>query len=120
MTITLTKSFGFEAAQYLDSFPEGHKCRRMHGHSFVVEISITGPVDERTGIYVDHAEISRAVEPLIAQLDHACLNDIPGLENPTIELMCLWFWQRLKPLLPGLSEIRLQETPRAWCIYRGD
>jgi 6-pyruvoyltetrahydropterin/6-carboxytetrahydropterin synthase len=120
MTVTLTKSFSFEAAQFLPRFPEGHKCRNMHGHSFVVEVSITGAVDELTGIYMDHAEISRAMEPVINELDHACLNDLPGLENPTIEVICRWIWNKLKPSLPGLSEIRLYETARAWCSYRGE
>ena len=120
MTVTLTKSFSFEAAQYLPNFPEGHKCRRLHGHSFKVEVSICGEVDERTGIYVDHAQISHAMGAVIAELDHVCLNDLPGMENPTIELMCRWLWRRLKPALPGLCEIRLFETERAWCSYRGD
>ena len=120
MHITLTKAFDFEAAQFLDTFPEGHKCRRMHGHSFKLEISVRGPVDPATGIFYDHARISDAMRPLLAQLDHALLNEIPGLEKPTIELMCRWLWDRLAPHLPGLHEIKLHETPRAWCTYRGD
>ncbi len=119
MKVTLTKSFTFEAAQYLPSFPEDHKCRKIHGHSFTIEVSISGEVDEQTGIFVDHAEISRAMEPLLAQVDHACLNHIPGLENPTIERLCRWFWNKLMPTLPGLCEIRIYETQRAWCTYRG-
>jgi 6-pyruvoyltetrahydropterin/6-carboxytetrahydropterin synthase len=120
MTITLCKDYEFESAQLLPQFPEGHKCRKLHGHSFQVTISVRGPVDEATGIFYDHAAISDAMRPIIAQLDHAYLNDIPGLENPTIELMARWFWEKLTPSLPGLHEIILHETPRARCIYRGD
>jgi 6-pyruvoyltetrahydropterin/6-carboxytetrahydropterin synthase len=120
MTITLCKDFGFEAAQALTCFPEGHKCRNIHGHSFLVTISVTGPVEATTGLFYDHAKISDAMRPLITLLDHAYLNEVAGLENPTIENMARWFWERLTPQLPGLSEIVIHETPRARCIYRGD
>ena len=120
MTIVLAKDFEFESAQSLPHFPEGHKCRDLHGHSFKVTISVRGEVDEATGIFYDHARISAAMLPLVGQLDHHHLNEIPGLENPTIELMCRWLWQRLEPSLPGLYEIVLHETARARCVYRGD
>jgi len=120
MKITLCKDFEFEAAQSLTTFPEGHKCRKLHGHSFKVTISVTGEVDPKTGIFYDHARISEAMRPLIAVLDHGYLNEVPGLEIPTIEFMARWFWEKLSPLLPGLSEIVLHETPRARCVYRGE
>jgi 6-pyruvoyltetrahydropterin/6-carboxytetrahydropterin synthase len=120
MNIILQKDFEFEAAQALPTFPEGHKCRGIHGHSFKVTISVRGPVDPSTGLFYDHAKISEAMRPLIAQLDHSYLNTVPGMEIPTIELMCRWFWERLEAHLPGLYEIELHETPRARCIYRGD
>lgn len=120
MMITLCKDFEFEAAQALPHFPPGHKCRNVHGHSFKVTISVSGPVDPQTGIFYDHARISEAMRPILQQLDHAYLNDLPGLENPTIELMARWLWEKLAPQLPGLAEIILHETPRARCIYRGD
>jgi len=116
----LVKDYTFEAAQTLPNVPPGHKCRYMHGHSFKVEISIEGEVDPQTGWIYDHAQISRAMDPLIELLDHKYLNEVPGLENPTIELMAFWFWQRLQPQLPGLCEIVLHETPTARCIYRGE
>jgi 6-pyruvoyltetrahydropterin/6-carboxytetrahydropterin synthase len=119
MKITLSKDFDFEAAQALPSFPEGHKCRQLHGHSFHLTVSVTGEV-QANGLFYDHAKISEAMKPLLAQVDHHYLNDIPGLENPTIELMAKWFWDRLAPALPGLSEIVLHETPRARCSYRGE
>lgn len=120
MIIILSKDFDFEAAQSLPQFPVGHKCRNIHGHSFKVTISVRGPVDEASGIYYDHAAISDAMRPIIEQLDHAHLNEIVGLENPTIELMARWFWEKLTPQLPGLYEIVLHETPRARCVYRGE
>jgi 6-pyruvoyltetrahydropterin/6-carboxytetrahydropterin synthase len=116
----LTKDFRFEAAQTLPNVPATHKCGRMHGHSFLVEISVEGEVNPATGWIYDHAEISRSMNPLVDQLDHAYLNEIPGLENPTIELMAHWLWQKLSPQLPGLAEIVIHETPSARCSYRGE
>lgn len=92
----------------------------MHGHSYKVEISVTGPVDAASGWVMDHAEISRLAKPLFAELDHRCLNDIAGLENPTFEQLAGWLWERLKPSLPALSEITIHETPTSRCIYRGN
>jgi 6-pyruvoyltetrahydropterin/6-carboxytetrahydropterin synthase len=119
MKARLTKDFFFEAAQTLPKVPFDHKCGKMHGHSFRVEVSVEGEVDAATGWIYDHAQISEAMKPLVAQLDHAYLNDIPGLENPTIELMAAWFWEKLTPLCPGLCEIVIHETPWARCSYRG-
>jgi 6-pyruvoyltetrahydropterin/6-carboxytetrahydropterin synthase len=119
MRARLTKDFNFESAQTLPSAPEGHKCRRMHGHSFKVEISVEGEVDPSSGWVYDHADISGAMKPLVTQLDHAYLNEVPGLENPTIENMAAWFWDKLAPQLPGLCEIAIHETPTARCLYFG-
>ena len=96
MRARLTKEFRFEAAHTLPSLPEGHKCRKMHGHSFKVEISVEGAVDEEIGWVYDHKQISLAMEPLLAELDHGYLNDIEGLESPTIERMAGWFWKKLE------------------------
>lgn len=119
MRARLTKDFTFEAAQTLPAAPEGHKCRKMHGHSFKVEVSIEGEVDPTTGWVYDHAVIGAAMKPLVAQLDHSYLNDIPGLENPTIENMAAWFWGKIEGRCPGLCEIVIHETPTARCVYRG-
>lgn len=120
MKCRLTKDFRFEAAQTLPSLPGDHKCKRMHGHSFMVEISVEGAVDEKIGWVYDHARISRVMEPLIETLDHSYLNDIEGLPNPTIENMAAWFWGKLSPHLPGLCEIVIHETPAARCVFRGE
>ncbi len=119
MKARLTKEFRFEAAQTLPNVPEGHKCRQMHGHSFKVEVSIEGEVDEKVGWVYDHAVISRAMEPLLELLDHGYLNEFEGLENPTIEIMAAWFWRKLEPDCPGLCEIVIHETPTARCVFRG-
>lgn len=116
----LAKDFFFESAQTLPLAPAGHKCRGMHGHSFKLEIVVEGEVDPETGWVYDHARISRAVDPLLELLDHKYLNEVPGLENPTIELMGAWFWEKLSPQLPGLAEIVIHETPTARCIFRGE
>ena len=114
------KSITFEAAHRLPNVPEGHKCARLHGHSFRVEIHVSGPIDAQTGWVVDFADVKAAFKPLFAQLDHHYLNEIEGLENPTSEVIARWIWQRLKPALPGLSEIVLHETCTAGCRYTGD
>src|ERR1044071_8132877 len=115
----LTKDFTFEAAQTLPNAPEGHKCRGVHGHSFKVEVSVEGDVDPKTGWVYDHARISDAMKSLMKKLDHAYLNNIEGLENPTIENMAEWFWKKLESQCPGLCEIVVHETSTARCVYRG-
>lgn len=119
MQARLTKDFTFEAAQTLPNAPEGHKCRLMHGHSFKVEVSVEGEVDPDVGWVYDHARISRAMNPLLEMLDHSYLNEIEGLDNPTIENMAAWFWRKLLPDCPGLCEIVIHETPTARCVFRG-
>lgn len=117
--VRLTRRFGFEAAHRLPQAPEGHKCRRLHGHSFKVELACAGEVDPRTGWLIDFAEIKAAFEPIYNQLDHRCLNDIDGLENPTAEILAKWIWTRVKPALPMLAEVIVEETCTARCTYRG-
>ncbi len=119
MRARLTKDFTFEAAQTLPNAPAGHKCRGVHGHSFKVEVSVEGSVDPKTGWVYDHASISDAMKPLLKMLDHAYLNDVEGLENPTIEKMAEWLWKKLEFQCPGLCEIVVHETPTARCVYRG-
>ena len=113
------KAFTFEAAHMLPQVPEGHKCKRLHGHSFRAEIHVSGPVDEK-GWVMDFAGIKEAWQPLHAVLDHHYLNEVEGLENPTSENIARWIWARLKPELPGLSKIVLNETCEAGCIYEGE
>jgi 6-pyruvoyltetrahydropterin/6-carboxytetrahydropterin synthase len=119
MKLELRKTFQFEAAHLLPLLPEAHKCRRLHGHSFQVEVVVEGENDPRLGWVMDYADISAAFKPLWEQLDHNYLNEIPGLENPTSEIVAVWIWERLKPVLPLLKEIVVAETCTARCVYRG-
>lgn len=120
MRVELTKTYRFEAAHRLPRVPPDHKCHRLHGHSFAVDVSVEGEVDERMGWLVDFADISAVVEPIVArELDHRTLNDVPGLENPTSEILCRWLWERLAPRLAGLSSVTVHETCAARCTYRG-
>lgn len=114
------KEFTFESAHRLPYVPEGHKCGRLHGHSFKVAIHLSGDIDPATGWIRDFSEIKAIFKPLYELLDHNYLNDIPGLENPTSEVLAKWIWQQLKPLLPELSAIRIYETCTSGCIYYGD
>jgi len=114
------KVFHFDAAHRLPRVPEGHKCAKMHGHSFRVEIHVGGKADSDSGWVMDFADIAAAFEPLLEQLDHKNLNGIAGLENPTSENLCRWIWRRLKPVLPQLSRIVLQESPESGCVYEGE
>ena len=121
MRVELTREYSFEAAHRLPMVPPDHKCFRMHGHSFRIEVRVAGEVDERMGWLLDFGDITAVVEPLLKrELDHRTLNDIPGLENPTSELLCVWLWKRLRPLLRDLTEITVHETCAARCTYRGD
>jgi 6-pyruvoyltetrahydropterin/6-carboxytetrahydropterin synthase len=120
MIAEIYKEFHFEAAHHLPFVPEGHKCARLHGHSFHVRLSVRGEVDPATGWVLDFGDIKQLFGPLHDQLDHRYLNDIDGLENPTSEHIARWIWQRLKPVLPQLSAVELRETCTSGCIYRGD
>jgi 6-pyruvoyltetrahydropterin/6-carboxytetrahydropterin synthase len=114
------KEFTFEAAHHLPNVPEGHKCARLHGHSFYVSIHVSGPVDPNKGWVMDFGELKQHFAPIYKQLDHYYLNDIEGLENPTSENLARWIWQQLKPNLALLSKIEVKETCTSGCIYYGD
>lgn len=114
------KEFTFEAAHRLPNVPEGHKCRRLHGHSFRCEVHVSGAVDPHAGWVTDFGDLKKAFEPLHAQLDHNYLNDVDGLSNPTSEVLARWIWSRLKHALPGLSAVWVRETCTSGCIYRGE
>lgn len=118
-TIDLVKEFRFEAAHFLPNVPDGHKCRRMHGHSFRGEVAVRGEIDPHTGWLIDFADLKRAIDPIIARLDHYLLNDIDGLDNPTSELLAVWIWKKLAPSLPMLHRITIEETCANRCHYYG-
>jgi 6-pyruvoyltetrahydropterin/6-carboxytetrahydropterin synthase len=120
MKMELRKTFQFEAAHRLPRLPKAHKCRRLHGHSFVVELAVAGECDARLGWLMDYADISAAFKPLWRKLDHRYLNEISGLENPTSEILAAWIWRRLKPKRPLLTEVVVAETCQSRCVYRGE
>ena len=113
------KEFTFESAHRLPHVPDGHKCGRLHGHSFRIAIYLQGEPDPHTGWIRDFSEIKTIFKPLYERLDHNYLNDIPGLENPTSEVLAKWIWDKMKPQLPLLSAVRIKETCTAGCVYRG-
>jgi 6-pyruvoyltetrahydropterin/6-carboxytetrahydropterin synthase len=115
----ITQAFSFEAAHFLPKVAPTHRCRNLHGHSYRVEIRLEGPVDAKTGFVVDFFDIEQAVAPLYAQLDHHCLNEIDGLDNPTAENIAIWIYDRLKPTLPLLAAVTVFETKDCYADYEG-
>jgi 6-pyruvoyltetrahydropterin/6-carboxytetrahydropterin synthase len=118
--VEIFREFTFEAAHRLPHVPAGHKCGRLHGHSYRVALHVEGAVGEQTGWVRDFAELSCAIEPLLAQLDHNYLNEVEGLDNPTSEVLACWIWDRVRPAVPDLSQVVVQETCTSGCAYRGD
>lgn len=114
------REFTFEAAHRLPKVPKGHKCARLHGHSYLAAVHVAGPVGQDTGWVRDFGDIKAAFKPLEEQLDHHYLNELPGLENPTSEVLAKWIWDRLVGELQNLTEVRIRETCTSGCIYRGE
>ncbi|RWH94214.1 6-carboxytetrahydropterin synthase QueD [Mesorhizobium sp.] len=114
----VTQAFSFEAAHRLPNVPATHRCHRMHGHSYRVELTLEGPVDPESGFVVDFFDVEDVFAPLLDQLDHHCLNEVEGLNNPTAENIAVWIWNRVKPLLP-LTTVVVYETPNCWAEYNG-
>jgi 6-pyruvoyltetrahydropterin/6-carboxytetrahydropterin synthase len=120
VTMEVFKVFTFEAAHRLPNVPPGHRCAGLHGHTFSVEVRVRGPVGPDSGWVQDFADLKSAFQPLLDKLDHACLNEIQGLENPTSENIARWLWVRLQPALPGMCRITVQENCTCGCIYAGE
>jgi 6-pyruvoyltetrahydropterin/6-carboxytetrahydropterin synthase len=120
MQVELIKEYRFESAHRLPNVPPGHKCQRLHGHSFKFEVHVHGPVDEKSGWFIDFGVLDEVINPLVLRLDHYYLNEIEGLENPTSEVLARWLFERIKPKIPQLIAVTLFETCDARCIYRGD
>jgi len=114
------KEFTIEAAHWLPNLPEGHKCRRLHGHSFRLEIHVSGPLDPHLGWVMDFAEIKAAFKAIEDRIDHHCLNEVEGLENPTSENLARWLWKELRSVLPLLSKVAVRETCTSGCVYAGE
>jgi len=117
--LDIFKVFTIEAAHRLPNVAPEHKCARLHGHSFRVEVHVAGEPGAETGWVMDFADLKTAFQPLHDQLDHHYLNEVEGLDNPTSERLAAWIWERLRPRLPLLSEIVVHETCTSGCRYRG-
>lgn len=115
----ISKTFRIEAAHRLPHVPAGHKCARLHGHSFAIEVHVRGPLDPTLGWVMDFADLKAAFAPLYERLDHHYLNDVPGLDNPTSENLARWIWTHLAPRLPQLARIVVHETCTSACRYDG-
>jgi 6-pyruvoyltetrahydropterin/6-carboxytetrahydropterin synthase len=117
--VRLVKEYRFEAAHRLPNVPPGHKCARLHGHSFRIELTVEGAVDEKTGWFIDYGELDSLWQPLHDVLDHNYMNEVPGLENPTSEILARFIWQKLRSSLPSLTRVTVFETCDARCEYEG-
>jgi 6-pyruvoyltetrahydropterin/6-carboxytetrahydropterin synthase len=115
----ITQAFRFEAAHWLPAVPVQHRCRQLHGHSYRIELRLKGEVDPQTGFVVDFFEVAKSFEPLFRLMDHNCLNEVRGLENPTAENIAVWIWERMNPVLPQLCAVVVYETPDCWAEYEG-
>ncbi|HEY0283241.1 MAG TPA: 6-carboxytetrahydropterin synthase QueD [Rhizomicrobium sp.] len=116
----IVQAFHFEAAHSLPNVPPGHRCRRLHGHSYRVELKLEGPVDPATGFVADFFDIEKAFAPVLARLDHRHLNTVEGLANPTAENIAVWIWQATKPALPQLCAVTVHETKDCRAEYEGE
>lgn len=118
-TMEIFKDFTFDSAHFLPNVPEGHKCKNMHGHTYKLTLFFEGEIDPHFGWIIDFNDIKKVVKPIIEELDHRTLNDVPGLENPTCEVITKWIWDQVKKELPQLSKIRLYETPTSGAVFKG-
>jgi 6-pyruvoyltetrahydropterin/6-carboxytetrahydropterin synthase len=118
MTVRITKAFAFDAAHHLPHVPAGHKCGRVHGHSYRVILGLEGPLDAELGWVQDYAEVKAAFRPLLERFDHQDLNAIAGLENPTAEMLAVYIYRELKPRLPLLADVTVCESPTSEAVYR--
>ena len=119
-TMEIALSFDFDAAHFFQHPPPGHMYRRMHGHSFSVEVVVAGAPDPTTGFVADFAELEAATAGLRGQLDHTLLNDVPGLTVPSLENIAIWVWERLAQPFPGLCRVTVHRPScRQSCTYRG-
>jgi 6-pyruvoyltetrahydropterin/6-carboxytetrahydropterin synthase len=114
------KQFTFDSAHFLPYVPDGHKCKEIHGHTYMLTVYIEGELHWQLGWVMDFADIKKIIEPVINCIDHKFLNKIEGLENPTCEIIAQWIWNNLKPQIPALIKIELNETPTSGVVYTGN
>jgi 6-pyruvoyltetrahydropterin/6-carboxytetrahydropterin synthase len=117
MKFELKTQFRIESARFLPHLPEDHPCRRLHGHGFVIILKLVGELDPKIGWVRDYHEIEKIARPLLSEIDHRVLNEVPGLENPTSEILCKWLFDRLTKHIPELKQVSVCETPTTECSY---
>jgi len=117
--MVIFKKFAFDSAHFLPNVPQGHKCKNIHGHTYHLTVFLEGDLEEKLEWVMDFKVLKDVVRPVIDQLDHQLMNEIPGLENPTAERIVIWIWNQIKPKLPLLSKLELNETPTSGAIYEG-
>ncbi len=117
--MTIFRQFTFDSAHFLPYVAEDHKCRQMHGHTYRLTIYMTAEPDEQLGWVMDFADVKKVMTPILDMVDHKTLNNVPGLENPTCELLAKWLWDKIKKEIPILSKIELYETPKSGVVYEG-
>lgn len=114
------KDFHFEAAHYLPSAPPGSANARVHGHSFRARVTLEGEPDPATGYVVHFDELGAAIKDAQAELDHRLLNEVEGLEAPTLERIAIWLWNRLDNRVAGLAEVLIaRDSCHEGCTYAG-
>ncbi|OYZ11011.1 MAG: 6-carboxytetrahydropterin synthase QueD [Bdellovibrio sp. 28-41-41] len=116
-TVEIKKSFAIESARFLPNLPASHPCAHTHGHSFKITLRLRGPINAKIGWLVDYNDIAKTAAPLIKKIDHKLLNDVPGLKNPTTENITVWLFEKLKPVMPELVQVIIQETSDTECSY---
>ena len=118
--MVIFKQFTFDSAHFLPRVPDTHKCRQMHGHTYKLTVFMKGPLSEDLGWIIDFSDLKHALKPILELIDHKMLNDVEGLENPTCEILTMWLWRKIKPIVPQLCKIELYETPTSGAVYEGD
>lgn len=117
MKFELKQHFQIESARFLPFLPKDHPCARMHGHSFKITFTFVGEQHPQIGWVIDYHQIEKIVKPILSQLDHHVLNEVPGLENPTSENLCFYIHDRVKKVIPELTRTSVSETAHTECSY---
>lgn len=114
------KQFSFDSAHFLPNVPDGRRCKEIHGHTYRMVVHLEGELDNKLGWVMDFSEMKKVIAPIVDSIDHKLLNNTPGLENPTCEIITLWLWNKIKPAIPLLKRIELHETPTSGAVYEGN
>ncbi len=117
MLFELKQQFRIESARFLPHLQAHHPCARTHGHSFLITLRLHGPLDSKVGWVRDYNQIELLMKPILNQIDHRLLNDVPGLENPTSEILCRWIFEKAHGILPELVQVSISETPNTECSF---